>query len=433
MKILYVSAHLGDGAGKAVVGMAVGCAKRGFEQKILLLEKPEKTVYVKEGRHEGIEIIVLDDDTDVEALLTWSDTVVVNWWNHPLMSRFLVKLPKVPCRMVLWSHVNGCSYPYLPYDFAAAFDRALFTTRYSLENPLWTAKQRDDLLRKSDIVQGMGEFYPEQIQPKTDYSGAFTVGYAGTINYSKMHSDYISYCETAIREIPGIRFLMVGKADSAVLDEVEQKGLSDHFTFTGFVEDIYEYYRKMDVMGYLLNEDNYATTENVILEAMACAVPVVARGNPPERCIIDNGSTGYLVESCGEYVEILKKLYSDRDKCKKIGQSGREHVCHSYSADANCERFVRALEDVQNITPSIKTFEQILGETPYGWFKKFTGTDRELFEKSDGGELQKMLKSLPPIYTGKTKSSVRQFAKYYPQDTALAELSAAAEKCEVDR
>jgi hypothetical protein len=246
-----------------------------------------------------------------------------------------------------------------------------------------------------------------------------------------MHHDYISYCEAAIREIPDIHFLMVGKADSVVLEEVEQKGLSDYFTFTGFVDDIYEYYRKMDVLGYLLCENNYATTENVILEAMACAVPVVTRGNPPERYIINNGTTGYLIESREEYVQILKELYSNRDKCKKIGQSGREHVCRSYSAAVNCERFVQTVWKVQNESPCVRQFGKILGETPYEWFGKFTGKDRKLFEKLNGGELEDILKSLPPIYTGKTKSSVRHFAKYYPQDTALAELSAAAEKCEV--
>jgi hypothetical protein len=209
--------------------------------------------------------------------------------------------------------------------------------------------------------------------------------------------------------------------------------LSDYFTFTGFVDDIYEHYRKMDVLGYLLCEDNYATTENVILEAMACAVPVVAHGNPPEKCIIDNGKTGYLVDSREEYAQILKELYSDRNKCKKIGQGGREHVCSSYSSDANCERFVRTLEEVLNITPSIRPFEEILGKTPYEWFGKFTGTERQIFENKRGGELETALRSLPPIYTGKTKSSVRHFAKYYPQDAVLAELSAAAERCEVNR
>ena len=56
----------------------------------------------------------------------------------------------------------------------------------------------------------------------------------------------------------------------------------------------------------------------VMIESMACATPVIAfnRGSVPE--VIDEGITGFLVNSVNEAVEVLKKIQRiDRKKCRK--------------------------------------------------------------------------------------------------------------------
>ena len=91
MKILHIAAHLGGGAGKAISGIAIQ-GQQFFKDthRILLLQQPEKTVYVQECWRNGVEVSNWNDNL---VLLGWADVVVVSWWNHPVMSLFLSELP----------------------------------------------------------------------------------------------------------------------------------------------------------------------------------------------------------------------------------------------------------------------------------------------------------------------------------------------------
>ena len=83
---------------------------------------------------------------------------------------------------------------------------------------------------------------------------------------------------------------------------------------------------------------------NVVVEALACGVPVIAykRGGPSE--IIQHGQTGYLVDpedkkSMLSYVEIIEKI--ERKKC-------REWVEKNASTDIFANKVVNWLNEVMN-------------------------------------------------------------------------------------
>jgi hypothetical protein len=398
-----------------------------MEQRVLLLEEPEKRTYVEKGEKEQIAIIYATREREqIPSLLAWADVVVVSWWNHPAMAKFLAQWQPVPCRAVLWCHVNGCVYPYLPYDFAMSFEKVLITTDYSLKNPLWTENERTAFRKKACLIHGMGDFSPEQIEAKRDYGIAehFVAGYAGTINYTKIHPKYIEYCESAIQRIPNIHFLMVGDADQDILREVHQRGIEAYFTFTGHQEDIYPCYRKMDVLVYLLREDNYATTENVILEALACGVPVIAYRNPPEESILTQQVTGFLIGSQEEYLATLYQLSTQEDLRRQMGQQGRDYVIQSYSAEENCRKFLEETQQVCRKERRLYSFAQLMGEQPYDWFCAFTGYDKEFFvsaKERSQAEWDSFLNHCPAIYKGMSKGSILHFAGYYPEDYLLKE------------
>jgi hypothetical protein len=68
----------------------------------------------------------------------------------------------------------------------------------------------------------------------------------------------------------------------------------------------------------------------------------------------------------------------------------------------------------------VHDFKEILGETPFEWFLKFTGPDRNLFESASRKEcsdsVKQALKHCKEIYKGESKSSVKHFLKYYKDD-----------------
>jgi hypothetical protein len=68
----------------------------------------------------------------------------------------------------------------------------------------------------------------------------------------------------------------------------------------------------------------------------------------------------------------------------------------------------------------VHDFKEILGETPFEWFLKFTGPDRNLFENASRKEcsdsVKRDLKHCKEIYKGESKSSVKHFLKYDKDD-----------------
>lgn len=382
VKILHITTHMGGGAGKAIAGLLSHCARqKDIEQKLLVLETPEKPKYVQSLEQDRLEII-MGESYDLNFLAEWADVIVVSWWDHPLMSRLFMDLSEIKCRLALWTHINGCSYPYLPFVFANLPDMLFVTTRFTLDNPLWSMTEREEVRKKSQLISGMGDFAPKDITPKKDYQvhGKFTVGYVGTLNYAKLHKEYLVWCQAAINKIPNIHFLIVGDQEENLRNEVCEMGLSNYFSFTGYVDNVYEQYHQMDVMGYLLNEDNYGTTENVILEAMAVGLPVITCKNAPESYILQDDFNGYLVNKPEEYAECLGRLYCSRELRQRIGTTARDYVIQNYSITDTTDKFQDSLYHMMLLPPTKHDFKRVMGTTVFEWFKTFTGSDKSFFD-----------------------------------------------------
>ena len=182
----------------------------------------------------------------------------------------------------------------------------------------------------------------------------------------------------------------------------------------------------MDMMGYLLSEDNYATTENVLLEAMAFALPIVAYKNKPEQYIIKDGVNGFLISDAEEYVERVKELKQSQELRKKMGVQARQSVIEQYSAERNRTIFLQSLSEVLRGEKKVRNFLEVYGETPYDWFLACTGKDRAFFSSygqndiKHSEKLEAFLQICNPIYKEVSKSSILHFASYFPTDPSLS-------------
>jgi len=95
-------------------------------------------------------------------------------------------------------------------------------------------------------------------------------------------------------------------------------------------EDVNSYYEKASVFCLPSRLD---PSTNVVLEASAHALPVVATdvGGTPDRVL--NGETGYLVKpgDVGQLAEILIELIGHAKKCQDMGEKGRHFVLERYN------------------------------------------------------------------------------------------------------
>jgi glycosyltransferase involved in cell wall biosynthesis len=115
----------------------------------------------------------------------------------------------------------------------------------------------------------------------------------------------------------------------------------DEILFAGPVEEMDSLYQSADV--FLLTS-GYEGTPNVVLEAMACAVPVVSTrvGDVPD--IITHGLTGYLADADDEeaMADGLGRLVDAPELRERIGRAGREFVT-AYHSVQNLPQYLHSL------------------------------------------------------------------------------------------
>lgn len=136
-------------------------------------------------------------------------------------------------------------------------------------------------------------------------------------------------------ENTNVNFQMIG--EGPLFENLKKQAESFHliapnFVFLGNQKDVLPFYQNADL---LVLTSKYEGTPNVILEAMACGLPILATkvGGIPE---IVSDKCGILVdpENKTELFESSKKLIIDNFLRKKLGEEGKKYVLLNHSLDS---------------------------------------------------------------------------------------------------
>jgi glycosyltransferase involved in cell wall biosynthesis len=144
-----------------------------------------------------------------------------------------------------------------------------------------------------------------------------------------------------------IKLVIVGSGNlrNKYEQEVKNAGLQDKILFAGYVldEDLPKYYNIADVV-VLPSIDRSEAFGITLIEAMACAKPVIAANLAGVRSVFTNDKEGYVfeVEQEGDLANRINKLFKDSDLASKMGQQARHKAEKSYSSDY----LLKKLEDV---------------------------------------------------------------------------------------
>jgi L-malate glycosyltransferase len=151
----------------------------------------------------------------------------------------------------------------------------------------------------------------------------------------KGHLNLIAAAKRVCRELPDVKFVLVGDGQQRTLleKEVRAAALEDHFLFLGYRKDIPELLSCCDV-GVLASRAE--GLPNAVLEYMAAGLPVIATrvGGIPE--IIKDEVTGLLVppEHSGALAAALLRVLQDTSFAERLGKAGREHVVAKFNFGA---------------------------------------------------------------------------------------------------
>lgn len=126
----------------------------------------------------------------------------------------------------------------------------------------------------------------------------------------------------AASKFPEADFVIAG--GGLMASELKSQVEEDHLTNCELVgslnhSDLLQQYRKADVF---LFPSRWEGSPKVILEAAACGLPVIARGDYGPETVVD-GQTGYLGKSDDELLEQLRYLLGNSDLRRTMGQASR--------------------------------------------------------------------------------------------------------------
>ncbi len=152
----------------------------------------------------------------------------------------------------------------------------------------------------------------------------------------KRHIDFIRAAALIAKSNPRARFVMVGE-DRGILDalsrQIHESGLEQFFTIIPGMRDPERLYPALDV--YICTSQSEGLS-NVLLEAGACVVPIIATqvGGNPE--VVIDGHNGFLVPPATPEAVATKALLlgSNPGLRTLMGERGRQRVAAQFSMAA---------------------------------------------------------------------------------------------------
>ncbi len=175
----------------------------------------------------------------------------------------------------------------------------------------------------------------------------FTVGTIGHLAPIKGHDVFIRAAEIVLKTQLNVRFVIVGedKSDSGVnrreLENlIARLNLQTKIELAGWTDDVRPFLCNFDLFVSAARAEAFGL---VMVEAMYHEIPVIATRSEGAVEIIENGTSGVLVDN--EDAEALAKaileLYNDRDKRERLAENGRQRVEKCFSL----ERMVSETEE----------------------------------------------------------------------------------------
>ena len=119
---------------------------------------------------------------------------------------------------------------------------------------------------------------------------------AGRLVAQKNHDLFLRAAQQLTREIPGLRFVIIGDGPlrGALTAQAAQLGIADQVVFAGERSDVDELLRGASLFWLT---SRWEGLPNVVLEALASGVPVVATDVGGTRELVRSGVDGFVVAS----------------------------------------------------------------------------------------------------------------------------------------
>lgn len=117
-----------------------------------------------------------------------------------------------------------------------------------------------------------------------------------------------------------------------VKKQIQESSFADDVIYLGNRDDIEQIYPACD---FTVLPSLFEGTPNVVLESMACGVPVIATDVSDNNKIITNTLNGYIVDlnDTEQLISIISFLHKDKTKLALMAKNSREQVVKHFSSE----------------------------------------------------------------------------------------------------
>lgn len=361
IKILHLYQELSPGGAlRAGLAIAKYSSKLGeYEHRFMRIDPGSPNPHGLELiRASGFEAVVPKNDQEVTSQIESADIVQVHWWNSPEMNLFL-RRPLPATRMIGWFHVGGHVAPQVILaEHLNYFDRSIACSPHTALSPSFMNLAPLERLNRTNMIYGPADFERlHGIEPKAH--AGFNVGYIGTVDFLKMHPDFVEL-HTGLN-IPGLKVIVcgVGGALHTLQEQIREQRLEHIFEMRGQVDNIREILEICDVYGYPLCPQTYAASELTLQEAMYAGVPpVVFPYGGVRELVIDNFS-GLMVRSGAEYRSAIEHLSRDVADRKRISNNARNYAQQIFGAENAAIKFDQLYQELVVQPKQRKVFQSL--------------------------------------------------------------------------
>lgn len=172
----------------------------------------------------------------------------------------------------------------------------------------------------------------------------------GNIRRVKGHDLFVRAAALVHAQLPHVSFLVAGELLEAPFFEelqtlVRSSGLQDSFRFLGGVNDLPRQLRSADLFVLPSRSEGFS---NSLIEAMACALPIIATDVGGNAEAVAQNETGLIVpsENPEALAAAMLTLLTSPEKRSNMGRSGRKRAETLFSAEAMMQKLTRSYNDI---------------------------------------------------------------------------------------
>jgi glycosyltransferase involved in cell wall biosynthesis len=189
------------------------------------------------------------------------------------------------------------------------------------------------------------EFIPRELPLS---SGERVLIYVGRLDPLKGLDDLLKAFKKVSERYPETRLVLVGDGPERtnLIQLALELGISNAVSFEGIQEEVKTYLRRGEIFTFPSLTEGLS---NVLLEAMACGLPVVATRIGGNTELIEDGLNGVLVNprDPDELAEAIITLLANPEKSKQMGRGGRKIVEEKYSLDRIADEYLMLYQNLR--------------------------------------------------------------------------------------